>query len=165
MRNIFLPLHPPCSPNTIHKVGPTLGMQSLYKQQSLKNMTIMLDFGESRNKNKRASIDKIIQELENELIKITKPQSRISLNCLSLSVANLNSHIRATGLSAYTQWIGRNQYSKCQLRFSDQSLIEQHFYRGMQTTANLYPAPSQQTSRLAQLYISSMRNLHHSLIW
>ena len=125
LRNILLPLHPPCSPVATLKVDPAPGMQSLYKQQSLKDINIIVDLGESKNKNKLATIDKIIQELENELIKIAKPQSRISSNDLSLGVANLNSRIRSTGLSAYEQWIGRNQYSKCQLRSSDRSLIEQ----------------------------------------
>ena len=94
-------------------------MQSLYKQQSLKDINITVELGESKNKNKLAAINKIIQELENELIKIAKPQSHISSNDLSLSVANLNSWIRSTGFSAYEQRIGRNQYSKCQLRSSD----------------------------------------------
>ena len=100
-------------------------MQSLYKQQSLKDINITVELGESKNKNKLAAINKIIQELENELIKIAKPQSRISSNNLSLSVANLNSQIWSTGLLAYEQCIGRNQYSKCQLRSSDRYLIEQ----------------------------------------
>ena len=125
LRNILCPLHSPCSPVATLQVDPALGMPLLYKQESLNDMNIIVDLGESKNKNKLATIDKIIQELENELLKITKPQSRISSNDLSLSVANLNSRIRSTGISAYEQWIGRNQYSKCQLRSSDRALIEQ----------------------------------------
>ena len=52
-------------------------MQSLYKEQSLKDMNIIVDFSESKNKNELATIDKIIQELENELIKIARPQARV----------------------------------------------------------------------------------------
>ena len=125
LRNILSPLHPPGSPVATLKVDPALGMQSLYKQQSLKDINITVELGESKNKNNLAAINKIIQELENELIKIAKPQSRISSNNLSLSVANLNSQIWSTGLLAYEQCIGRNQYSKCQLRSSDRYLIEQ----------------------------------------
>ena len=42
----------------------------------------------------------------------------------SLGIANLNSRIRSTGLSAYEQWIGRNQFTKAQLHTRDRSLID-----------------------------------------
>ena len=54
-------------------------------------MNIVIDLGEPKNKNKLATIDKQIQELENELIKIAKPISPVTSSTLSLSVANLNS--------------------------------------------------------------------------
>ena len=85
---------------------------------------IIIELGQPKNKNKLATINKIIQELENELIRIAKPQHRITPNDLSLSVANLNSRIRSTGLSAYEQWIGRNQFTKSQIDNNDRSLIE-----------------------------------------
>ena len=87
-------------------------------------MSIIIELGQPKNKNKLATIDKIIQELENELIRIAKPQHRIKPNDLSLSVANLNSRIRSTGLSAYEQWIGRNQFTKSQIDNNYRSLIE-----------------------------------------
>ena len=61
-------------------------------------MNIIVELGEPKNKNKLATIDKQIQELENELIRIAKPNSAITSSELSRSVANLDSRIRANGL-------------------------------------------------------------------
>ena len=124
LKNLLLPLHPPCSPVATLKIDPGPGMRSLYLQQPLKCMNIVIDLGEPKNKNKLATIDKQIQELENELIRIAKPNSPVTSSTLSLSVANLNSRIRSNGLSSYEQWIGRDQYSKSQLNVKDRDLID-----------------------------------------
>ena len=100
MRNLLLPLRPPCSPVAAAKLDPDPAMQNLHNRQALKDMNILIDLGEAENKTKLATIDKIIRQLENELIRI-KRQARPTLNDLSLSIANLNSRIRSTGLSAY----------------------------------------------------------------
>ena len=122
LKNLLLPLHPPCSPVATLKIDPGPGMRSLYLQQPLKCMNIVIDLGEPKNKNKLATIDKQIQELENELIRIAKPNSPVTSSTLSLSVANLNSRIRSNGLSSYEQWIGRDQYSKSQLNLKGRDL-------------------------------------------
>ena len=124
IKSLLLPLHPPCSPIATLKVDPAPGMQTLYKEQPLQQLNVMIELGEPKNKNKLATIDKIIQELENEFIRFCKPNSPISLEELSLATASLNSRIRNSGLSSYEQWHKRNQFNKKDINIKDESLIK-----------------------------------------
>ena len=124
IKSLLLPLHPPCSPTATLKVDPAPGMQTLYKEQPLQQINVKIELGEAKNKNKLATIDKIIQELENEFIRFCKPNTPISLEELSLATASLNSRIRISGLSAYEQWHKRNQFNKKDIDFRDESLIK-----------------------------------------
>ena len=61
LKNLLLPLHPTCSPVATLRVDPAPGMRSLYHQQPLKFMNMIIELGEPKNKNKLATIDKQIQ--------------------------------------------------------------------------------------------------------
>ena len=125
LKLLLLPLHPPCSPTATLKLDPGPGMQTIRRLQSLQDINIIVELGEPKNINKMATIDKVIQELENELVRVTKGHdSNISKVDLSLAVSVLNSRIRATGMSSFEQWHKRSQFDKKQLHFSDELLID-----------------------------------------
>ena len=93
LKEVLLPMHPPCSPLAKLKVDPAPCMQSILRSQPLQQMSITVELGEPKNPNKLATIDKQIQELQHELSRIVKPNSPITSTQLSRAVANLNSRI------------------------------------------------------------------------
>ena len=123
LKELLLPLHPPCSPSATLKLDPAPAMQTLFRLQPLQDINVLIELGESKNPNKMATIDKQIQELENELIRVIKRNNQLSRSDLSISVANLNSRIRSCGLSSFEQWHHRSQFDKKVIHFDDDSLI------------------------------------------
>ena len=114
----------PCSPCATLKLDPGPSMQSLHKHQPLKSMNVIIDLGEAKNKNKLATIDKQIQELENELTRIVHHNAKVLPNDLSQAIAVLNSRIRYCGLSSYEQWHRRSQFNQKEINISDDKLIK-----------------------------------------
>ena len=138
LKQLLLPLHPPCSPTAKLKLDPGPGNQTLYRLQPLQSIHVIIELGEAKNKNKLATVDKIIQELENELIRLTmNSTTKISQPELSLSVASLNSRIRSCGLSSFEQWHKRNQFSNQDINISDQSLINAQASKRYETNSRL----------------------------
>ena len=125
LKQLLLPLHPPCSPTAKLKLDPGPGNQTLYRLQPLQPIHVIIELGEAKNKNKLATVDKQIQELEQELVRITRSSTcKVSQTDLSLSVASLNSRIRSCGLSSFEQWHKRNQFDNKEINISDRSLID-----------------------------------------
>lgn len=125
LKELILPLHPPCSPLATLKLDPAPAMQSLFRIQPLQDMNIMIELGEPKNKNKLATIDKQIQELENEITRNVRSNDKLRKSDLSFAVSSLNSRIRTCGLSSYEQWHRRDQFTKEEINTVDKDLINQ----------------------------------------
>ena len=123
LRELLYHVHPTCSPTATVKVDPAPGMRTLHRIQPLQNINILLELGEAKNKNKLATIDKQIQELENEFIRFEGTGSKLDKEHLSCALSALNSRIRSCGLSSYEQWHRRNQFDKSDIPISDKDLI------------------------------------------
>ncbi len=124
LKELILPLHPPCSPTAVLKLDPAPAMQTLHRSQALQDINIQIELGNAKNKNKLATIDKQIQELEDEITRIANPNARLCKSDLSVAVSSLNSRIRSSGLSAYELWHRRCQFSKNEINAADKVFIE-----------------------------------------
>jgi len=109
------PLHPTEGPTTTIRVDPAPGFQSLVLTQPLKEKGITFEQGRIKNPNKNPVIDKAIQELEEEIVRIEPSERPISENQLTFAVTNLNARIRQHGLSAYELMFRRNQFTDAKM--------------------------------------------------
>ncbi len=125
LKELILPLHPACSPVATLKLDPAPAMRSLFKSQALQDININIVLGEPKNRNKMATIDKQIQELENEFTRLVPLNSQLSRSDISCAVSSLNSRIRSCGLSSYEQWHRRSQFSQNEINPTDKDLINQ----------------------------------------
>jgi len=123
IKELVYQVHPPCSPTAYIKVDPAPGMQTLYRLQPLQSRNILFELGEPKNKNKLATIDKRIQELENEFVRVGNRNSKLMKDDLAMAVSALNSRIRSCGLSSYEQWVRRDQFSRSEISIQDKDLI------------------------------------------
>ena len=97
-------------------------LRALRNDAKLLSLGIEVDLGNEKNPNKNPVADKAIQELEQELLKLTNSSSAVSSACLVQAVCNLNSRIRHNNLSAKEMFLGRDQVDGRRLHFSDQLL-------------------------------------------
>ena len=109
------------------KVDDAPGFKSLVGDEILKSVGITVDLGRTKNKNKNASIDKGIQELEKEIKRIAPDGGQISSVTLALAISNLNHRIRANGLSSKEILTKRDLYTDEDLVFKDE-MIQSHRY-------------------------------------
>ena len=108
---------------TIH-VDNAPGFQPLQNDATLQKRGMSLDYSRSKNKNSNSVIDKGIQELEQELLKIDPTGNSVTDVQLQLSVEILNSRIRNRGLSAREILFQRDQHTNNQLSIDDCTLAE-----------------------------------------
>ena len=114
-----------------------------------------------------ATIDKVIQELENELVRVTKGHdSNISKVDLSLAVSVLNSRIRATGMSSFEQWHKRSQFDKKQLHFSDELLIDTQASQRHSINNSRNMPPSTESFKVGTIvYLVNEKSKHSARPW
>jgi len=141
-----LPLHPTDGPMSSIRVDPAPGFQHLHSTQPLKVYGMEFELGRVKNPNKNSVVDKAIQELENELVRIEPSGGRISSRQLTFAVSRLNSRIRLHGLSAYELMFRRSQYTASTIDNPDSDIISsQHNSR----LANHLPSFRSQQPRSA----------------
>ena len=157
-------------PSTLHpvviRVDPAPGNKSLFLNvrgdSQLKAQNIQLEVGRELNVNKNPVAEKGIRELIRELLILSSSEAPVSPTTLSLAVANLNSRIRATGLSAHEVFTQREQTSGEQLSLDDNRIItEQQERRKLNHTASerskagsrpAHPIPNINVGSLVYLY-------------
>ena len=88
------------------------GFQALHNDQLLHSCGITLDFGHIKNKDSNSVIDKGIQELEHEILRIDQSGTAVSPLNLQLAIDSLNKRIRNRGVSAKEVLLPRDQYTK-----------------------------------------------------
>ncbi len=156
LKELLYHVHPTCSATATVKVDPAPGMKSLVRTQPLQNINIVLELGEAKNKNKLATIDKQIQELENEFVRIEGTGSKLDKENLSCALSALNSRIRSCGLSSYEQWHRRNQYDKSDIPISDRDLISLQGHNRDTANSRNRPTTSNQVFMIGNIvYLSS----------
>ena len=161
LKELILPLHPSCSPVAALKVDPAPAMQTLHRSQALQDISIQIVLGEPKNRNKLATIDKQIQELENEITRLVSPTTRLRKSDLSCAISSLNSRIRSCGLSSYEQWHRRCQFSKNVLNTSDRDLIGRQHDERKKTHSRNPPAVSSTSFQIGSIvYIVDEKTKH-----
>ena len=115
------------------RVDPAPAHQCLFKDlngsSTLKSKGIILELGRTLNVNKNPVAEKALNELLRE-IKVISPESQqISELMLSGAIANLNSRIRASGLSSHELWTQRDQITGDQLPINDREVIISQYKR------------------------------------
>ena len=88
----------------------------------LSDQGVTLDFGRFKNKNSNSVVDKGIQELEAELLKIGASGRAVTPVELRQALHVLNSRVRNRGLSAKEILFQRDQLASEQLHFDDSAL-------------------------------------------
>ena len=93
-----------------------------HKQLEENGITVVL--GDHANKNSNCSVDKTIQELEEELKKIDPESRKLTSGELCRAVTNLNNRIRGHGLSASQVHFSRDQHTGQNLNLRDTTFQE-----------------------------------------
>ena len=102
------------------------GFKSLQSRSlEMKKLGLDLDLGEVKNKNSTAIADKKIQELENEIKKITVSPNSINVKTLAKATAIVNEKIRNQGLSSKEILFARDQFNQANIPLDDQQLHDQ----------------------------------------
>ncbi len=104
------------------RVDNATGFLSLKDDQYLKNVGIEIDYSRVKNKNSNPTIDKAIQELENELKRLLPDGQPSSISTLATAVRNINNRIRQHGLSSREIITKRETFTNKDLEFSDSDL-------------------------------------------
>ena len=113
-----------CSPSVLVRVDKAPGLVKLAgdKNSILQDVGITLEIGHDENKNSNCSVDKIINELEAELRKLSPSGEKINASQLARSVMALNCKIRNRGFSATEIHFARDSYDQSNLLLDDHSL-------------------------------------------
>ena len=131
------PLRPSPQTSVEVRVDNASGFQALKDDLTLKSLKIHLDFGRRHNKNKNPVVDKGIQELIAELLRINPEGGQTNPVELAHAVNQLNARIRGRGLTAWEIFTQRDTDTGKELGIQDSVLTE------MQTdTRNLNQASS-----------------------
>ena len=85
-------------------------------------ITVIL--GDDANPNKNAAVDKMMQELESEIRRLSPDGNKLSPGRLSLAVTNLNNRTRGHGLSASQVHFSRDSEAGTNLQIHDDKLWE-----------------------------------------
>lgn len=95
--------------------------------QTLKDLKIKVELGRDFNKNAVATVDKGIQELQSEIIRIQPEEIPITTAQLSQSLMMLNNRLRRNGqLSAKNIMFSRDENSEKKLNLDDNYLAREH---------------------------------------
>ena len=95
-----MPLKPIGGPSCIVRVYPAPGLRSLHDDEILKQFNISLDIGRVKNRNKNPVAEKVIAELEDEILREEKGQSPLNEVSIAVATARLNTRLRKQGLSS-----------------------------------------------------------------
>ena len=104
------------------RVDHAKGFEALKNDKVLLNLGITLDFGRVKNKNQNSCVDKAIQELEKEIIRLAPEGGMISLGTLAIAISNLNHRVRSNGLCAKEVLVKRDMFTNEQLSLDDRQI-------------------------------------------
>jgi predicted aspartyl protease len=136
------------------------------KDSDLAKQNINMELGRTKNANKIAIVDKAISELHRELLNLQPSGGSVSPLILSEAVANLNTRLRASGMSSFELWTQRDQVSGEQLPLDDRILIMQQHERRLNNhrsserskAGNKPPHPSPKVAVGSLVYLHNDRD-------
>ena len=110
--------------NITIRVDNAPGFKSLVnsKDKDLDNLDITLELSDNKNKNGVAIVDKAIQELEKELVRISPEEQPITPAELAKATLAVNSRIRNRNLSAYEIMFCREQNTGSNINLDDEAM-------------------------------------------
>ena len=100
------------------------GFKSLAASQDMKNLGILFELGDAKNNNSVSLVDRKMQELENELKKISPLEISLCAESLAEATATVNEKIRSQGLSSKEIIFSRDQYSLDNLKLIDEQISD-----------------------------------------
>ena len=106
------------------RVDTAPGLAKLTREKSLLKYGMKLDPGQAKNKDSCAKVDKAMSELRRELEVLNPVERTLTTEDLCLAVANLNSRIRHSGLSAREIMFQRSQTTDENIHLEDKNLQE-----------------------------------------
>ena len=101
----------------------------IQNDEGLASHNVKIEIGRELNVNKNPVAEKAVRELIRELQVLSPQGGQVSVTQLSQAVANLNSRIRAPGLSAYEVFTHREQNTGNRLQLDDLKLIQDQYQR------------------------------------
>ena len=114
------------------RVDNAPGFLSLKNDELLRSIHITLDFGRIKNKNQNPTIDKIIQEVENEIKRLVPNGGPISSGTLAIALPNNNNRIRYNGLIASELIMKRVRVTNAPINFDDEKLRDFKYEKRIQ---------------------------------
>lgn len=122
------------------RLDPHPSHKSMFSQvkldKGLAAHNIKLEIGRELNVNHNPVAEKAIRELIKEILVLTPEGGAISSTTLSQATANLNSRLRAPGVSAHEVFTQRNQTTGTQLSLDDLQLIQDQHRRRISNHAH-----------------------------
>ena len=106
------------------RIDPAPAHRSFHFGSSLKSQNIHIEIGDSLNQNKNPIAEKAVRELIRELLILQPEGNSVNQRILSQAVANLNSRIRYSGLSAYELFTHKEQSTGFRLNINDLDIIK-----------------------------------------
>lgn len=116
-------LIPVQGPAAVIRADGAPAFQALARDQKLLTYNILIEIGRIKNINKNPVAERAVQELEEELRRVMSRNDKISSTTLAIATAQMNSRIRASGLSSRELWLQRDQYTNDQLPLQDKLVI------------------------------------------
>ena len=168
---LIVELRPLDGPPAVIRVDPAPGFRALYNDEELRSHRISLELGRIKNvPNKNPVAEKAIRELRDEIVRICPREEPLSSKQLAVITANLNSRIRASGLSAREVIYQRDQFSNEQIPLKDHDLIVRQHNKRMKNHPHSEKSKAPRAQRAKEcpveigdiVYLHNDRNKNHT---
>ena len=138
----------------IIRVDNASGFTALKQDQWLQNVGIALDFGRIKHKNQNPCVDRVIQDIENEIKRMSPDGKQISAGTLAIALSNTNSRIRSNGLSSEEVLLKRDVFSNSNIDFEDKQIQNFRYIKRLQNHPSSELSKSRGYSRATKAIIS-----------
>ena len=118
------------------RVDNAPGFAALKNSDVLKSLGIKLDYGRIKNKNKNPTVDKAIQEVEQEIIRLMPTGGALTPSTLAIALSHTNNRIRSQGLSAKEILFKRDSITNEPLNIIDKELSNTRFDQRLKNHAS-----------------------------
>ena len=113
--------------STVVRVDLHSSFQALENEEILEDHQIKIEIGHEKNINKNSVAERAIQELEEELVKISPEGSQVDDLVLAKATHQLNCKIRHTNRSAKELLMKRNQFRGDEIKVDDKEILDKQF--------------------------------------
>jgi hypothetical protein len=128
------------------RVDPHSSFRALKTDKLLNECDIELEIGDEKNKNKNGVAEKAIQEMHEEIVKISDEISKLREIELAKATDSLNSRIRFSKRSAKELWMRRNQFTGDNIEVEDTKLSDAQHSRRLKDNKAKQKLPSEKES-------------------